>query len=157
MFPGWQAGSSSGRKGSALSAVEGIAGFVSRRGDRAAEVVWDAALAMLERAFRDARESSESRWRWYPRGELRRLRRDVAEALELARLAVALREEEQEQSRELDEELTRTAAEAGKARRRAQTLPAERARLAKAAVRAAEVPASNFHLTPEYRRSSSGS
>jgi hypothetical protein len=121
--------------GGAMSARRGLAAFVERRGDRSAEVVWSAALAMLERACADARECSSSRWRWYPAGELRRLRRDVAEGLELARLAVALQEEDAEQRRELDRDLAAAAAEAGRARRRAQTLPAERARLANAEAR----------------------
>lgn len=138
-----------------MSALKGLAAFVERRGDRAAEVVWDAALVMLERACADAREAQSARWRSWPRGELRRLRRDLAEGLELARLAVALQEEDHEQGREMDRDLVELAAAAGKAQRRAQTLPAERARLAKKA--AAELPATNFHLSPEYRAASSGS
>jgi hypothetical protein len=125
-----------------LGAIHGLAAFLDRRGDRAAEVLWDAALTMVVRAAADAREAHPQRWRGYPRGELRRLRRDMAEALELARLAVALREEEQDQHGDLEDELHRAAAEAGARARRAQTLPAEKARLANAAARAARARAS---------------
>lgn len=118
-----------------MSAVDGLAGFLERRGDRAAEVVWEAALVMVARAAEEAREGHWGRWRHYPSGELRRLRRDLAEALELARLAVALREEEHNRSAELDAELATQAAEAARRRRREQTLPAERARLANLARR----------------------
>lgn len=115
--------------------VGGLQAYVERRGDRAAEVAWDAALALIRRAADDAGEGRWGRWRFYPKGELRRLRRDLAEGLELARLAVALCEEDKLQTAELDAELAEVAAEAGRARRRAQTLPAERARLAKQAQR----------------------
>lgn len=127
-------------------AVEGIVGFVERRGDRAAEVVWDAALVMVERAAVEARQGRHGRWRSHPKGELRRLRNDLAEALELARLAVHLQEEDELQTRELDLDLAAAAAAVGAARRRAQTLPAERARLSKAAERRSK----NFHLAADY-------
>jgi hypothetical protein len=112
-----------------LSAVEGIAAFVERRGDRSAEIVWGAALEMIRQAAEEAKEGKWGRWRHYPKGELRRLRRDLAEALELAHLAVALQEEERAQHADLDRELHEAAVEAGRRRRRAQTLPAEQARL----------------------------
>lgn len=111
----------------------GLIAYLDRRGDRAAEVAWTAALALVVQAADDAREARWGRWRHHPRGELRRLRRDLAEALELARLAVALQEQEHEQRAALELELAEAAAEAGRRRRRAQTLPAERARLAKRA------------------------
>lgn len=120
-----------------MADLKGLAAYVERRGDRAAEVAWEASLALIVKAVDDAREGRFGRWRAYPRGELRRLRRDLAEGLELARLAVALQEEDREQTRELDGELRGLAGDAGRARRRAQTLPAERARLAKAAARSA--------------------
>ena len=81
------------------SGLLGLAGYLERRGDRAAEVLWDAALAMVNCATEEAGRGGSLRWRSYPRGELRRLRRDLAEALELARLAVAIREEDEEQAR----------------------------------------------------------
>lgn len=106
--------------------------FVERYGEDAAEATWWAALAMLERATTLAREGQFGRWRHYPRGELRRLRRDVSRALLLARCAVDLQDESNETYRELTEDLRAEASRAAAARRRAQTLPAERARLEKA-------------------------
>lgn len=110
----------------------GIEAFLARHGDDAAEVTWWAALSLLERAAINAREGRWGPWRFYPAGQLRRLRRDIAQALELARLAVALQEEENNAERQLDVELREHAAEAGRQRRRAGTLAAEEARLAKA-------------------------
>jgi hypothetical protein len=100
--------------------------------DDAPEVVWDAALAMVERAVSEARARSSSQWRYHAPGELRRLRRRVGAAMRLARLAAALQEAAQAHERDLDRELREQAAQAAAERRRAQTLPAERARLEKA-------------------------
>jgi len=108
---------------------QGLEAFLERHGDRAAETLWWSALAILDRAVEDAAEGKWGRWRFYPAGELRRLRRDLAEGLELARLAVALQEEENESRAELDAELREAAAEAGRKRRRQGTLEAERVRL----------------------------
>jgi hypothetical protein len=58
-----------------------------------------------------------------------------ARALELAHLAVALQEEDNEAVHELERDLREQAAEAGRRSRREMTLPAEQARLAKAARR----------------------
>lgn len=96
--------------------------------DDAPEVVYLAAVAMLERAVTEAREFRPSQWRYYPRGQLRRLRRNVAQGLALARVAVNLQEAQNDAGRELDRELREQAAEAGRRRRREQTLPAEEAR-----------------------------
>lgn len=109
----------------------GIAGFVERLGDQAAEITWEASLAMIERAARDAREAKWARFRWFPSGELRRLRRDLAHALELARFAVAMQEDETELVRELMADARAQAEEAGRRRRREQTMEAERVRLEK--------------------------
>src|SRR3972149_8707621 len=113
-------------------ATTGIHGFLERHADRAASTAWVAALAMIEAACQEARERSHSRWRYYPAGELRRLRRDLAAALELARFAVALAEEERSltQSHERDARAERD--HAGRPARRAQPLPAGLARPAPA-------------------------
>ena len=92
---------------------------------------------MIERAIEDGRESRHSRFRNYPRGSLRKVRRDAAGGFHLLRLAVALQEADDDRDRELVADLQARAAQAGKARRRAQTLPAQQARLAKAAARKA--------------------
>jgi len=113
----------------------GIHGFLERHADRAASTAWVAALAMIEAACQEARERSHSRWRYYPAGELRRLRRDLAAALELARFAVALAEEERTLTETLERDARAERDQAGRQARRAQTLPAELARLANAARR----------------------
>jgi len=105
--------------------------FLERLDEDASEVVWLAALALLERTLSEARRTSPSRWRHYPAGELRRLRDEIASALSMARFAVALAEE----SSELDQELAE-ATEAGleeqlRQRLRAGTIQAERTRLAR--------------------------
>lgn len=111
----------------------GLEGFFERVGDEAAEVAWEAALAWAERSVRDARAGNFGRFRWYPSGELRRLRRDLAHALELARFAVALQEEENDVLRALTRQAREALEEAEKARRRNGTREAERVRLEKAA------------------------
>jgi hypothetical protein len=116
--------------------LENLARFLEDTTD-APEVLWLAAVAMLERATAEAREAKWSRFRYYPAGELRRLRRSLSEGVRLARLAVAIQEDENDRNRALDVELAEAAAEVGRARRRAQTLPAEQARLARAAARRA--------------------
>jgi hypothetical protein len=115
--------------------LTGLEGFIERYGHEAPEVVWLAACAWLERAAETAKEVPFSRLKWYPNGELGRLRRDMAAGLQLARFAVALQEEENEAMREMGAALHEVAAEEAKKRRREQTAPAQRARLAKAAKR----------------------
>lgn len=137
-------------------AAYALALYFERRGDYAAEVIWDAALVMLRHAIADV--EGYGHWRSYPRGRLRKLRRGVVEAMELARLAVNI----QDGINERDLEIARDAEEqhrtAAARRRREQTMPAELARLAKAAARRAEleddahIPRVNFHLSPEYRQ-----
>ena len=112
-----------------------LAELFEQEGDRAAETVYMAAVAMLERAAVEARESHGRRWRVYPKAELRQLRRDVALAMRLARTACAIHEVELARDEAMYAELRAAAEEAGRARRRAQTLPAELARLAKAKAR----------------------
>jgi len=112
------------------AAARSLLDFLADVGD-APEVMWSAAIAMLRRATTEAEEARFGRFRSYPQGQLRRLREDVANGLKLARLAVALQEAEAEQGRELAEELHEQAVAAGRARRRAQTLPAELARVRK--------------------------
>lgn len=111
-------------------AAAGLLRFLEETTD-APEVLWFAGLAMIERAVSAAREAGYSRFRHYPAGELRRLERDTAAGFELLDLAVELQTAEDEQERELVAELQAAAAEQGRRRRRAQTLPAEQARLAK--------------------------
>lgn len=97
--------------------------YLEEHSGRAAEILWDAALVIARQAVDDTRATTQSRWRSFPRGELRVLRRDLARALALARLAVALQEDEHERSRDLTTVLNR---EAGLARARAgfeQRLP----------------------------------
>jgi hypothetical protein len=111
-----------------------LAFFLERYGDAAAEAVWLASLAMLERAIRDAREGP-GRWRLNPSGELRRLRRDVAGALLMARVAVELQDATQVRFDELDRDLRDAARDIAHARRREQTAEATRTRLLNAAAR----------------------
>lgn len=111
--------------------------FGARYGDEVANVVWTAALGMLEQAAAAAREGIWGRWRTYPRGELKRLRRDVARGLALARLAVALQDEADASDRDLAEDLRRAAALTASRSGRERTLDAEYVRIAKAAARRA--------------------
>lgn len=109
--------------------VDGLQGFIDRYGSEAPEVIWTAALAWLERAAGDARNVASGRWRYYPRGEVRRLRDEIAGALMLARLAAALQEEENSRERQLVHELQDANEQQRRARKRAGTRAAERARL----------------------------
>lgn len=120
--------------------------FGARYGDEVASVVWTAALGMLEQAAKAAREGNWGRWRNYPRGELRRLRRDVARALELARLAVALQAEADDAGADLAEDLRRAASHAAARAGRERTLDAEYVRCAKAAARRAGVELGSFDV-----------
>lgn len=98
-----------------------------------AEATWHSAAGALDAAAALAREGAHGRFRSHPRGELRRFRRSVAVALNLARVATAMQQDENEYWHELERpERERWEAER-KAARRAQTLPAELARLAKQA------------------------
>lgn len=112
-----------------IGAVGLFQAFIDQYGEDAAEATWLAALAMIERAVTLAREGQFGRWRHHPRGELRRLRRDIARGLLLARCAVELQDESNAIYRALTDDLAAVAADAAKARRRAQTLPAQQARL----------------------------
>lgn len=76
--------------------------YLERHGERAAETAWLASLAMVERAAQDAREGQWGRWQFYPRGELRRLRGEIAAALELARLAAYSQQAVNDRERALD-------------------------------------------------------
>jgi hypothetical protein len=110
--------------------------LVSALGDDAAEAAWTSALALVEQAAQRAREGRFGRWRNYPDADLRRLRRDVAQALWLARTACAM----QHAGNDLVADLTAGAREAGHreaaARRRAGTVEAERVRLVRRRARA---------------------
>jgi hypothetical protein len=137
-------------------AARSLVAFLADVGD-APEVIWIAALAMMERALEEGREARHGRFRVYARGQLRRLRRDVAQAMLLARLAVEMQEASEQQDREVMEDLRAAREEEGRARRRAQTLPAELARLARQRARkAGDPPAGNFHLRPDYPAHGSG-
>jgi hypothetical protein len=111
----------------------GLERFLSRHGDDAAELLWTAALSWLEAAARDAGEAHYGRWRYYPAGELRRLRTGIARALELARLAVAMQEQANEEARSLAAALRDEAANAAARGRRRPTAEATRVRLLKQA------------------------
>jgi hypothetical protein len=107
----------------------GLEAFIERYGSEAPEVVWQAALALLERTATGARVAAASRWSYYPQGELRRLRHELAGAMMLARLAVALQEEENSLDRELVTRARDVAEEQRQREKRAMTIEAERARL----------------------------
>jgi GNAT superfamily N-acetyltransferase len=126
--------------------------FLQEVGD-APEVIWTAALAMIQRALDDAAEARWSRFRSYPQGQLRRLNESIARGVKLGELAVALQEADSAQERGLAADLLDHAAAAAKATRRAQTKPAEIARLANADARRREragIPSTNFHLEADY-------
>jgi len=111
--------------------AQGLLAFLEDASD-APEVLWAAGLAMIERAVSEAKEARYGRFRHYPAGQLRRLRRDLSDGLKLSRLAVVLQEADTARGAELDAELhAAAAAAAGAARRRAQTMPAQLARLEK--------------------------
>lgn len=109
--------------------------FLRGRSEDVSEASWLAALGQLERAVRLAREGADGRFRSHPTGELRRLRREVATGLGLARLAVAVQADENARWHELERAAREQAEANGRARRRAQTMPAELQRLANAAAR----------------------
>lgn len=109
--------------------------FLHEHADRMAEVAWLGALAWLERAAIEARETAESRFRVFPESELSHLRHEVAGALSLARFAAAARRADQDLVHELMRDTREAANAAERRRRREQTLPAERARLAGARAR----------------------
>jgi hypothetical protein len=111
--------------------------FGARHGDEVGEIVWAAAIGLLEQAAGTAREGTWCRWRTYPRGELRRLRSNVSRALALARLAVALQDESDAATGDLAEDLRQAAAYAASRAGRARTLDAEYVRVAKSAARRA--------------------
>jgi hypothetical protein len=114
-------------------AAAGLLRFLEESGD-APEVLWAAALAMLERAIAEAGEGRWARFRHYPRGQLRNLRHDLASGLRLALLAVALQEAEADAERgDLSTVLAQRAAAAAKRRKVAKGLPV-----------------TNFHLEADY-------
>ncbi len=82
-----------------------------------------ASIAMLEQAAARAKEGTWGRWSHYPRGEVRRLRRDVARAMRLAHQALLLQEgvnadlHRLTHGVELDAELREAAVRASKPRR----------------------------------------
>jgi hypothetical protein len=119
-----------------MTGLVGIEGFVERYGDRAADVLWEGALAMADRAIEHQREDREhARFRTTPRSQLRHLRQELAEALSVARLSVAVREAVHERDRDLNAELAAAAAAAGRQGRRERTREAERVRRIKGRIR----------------------
>jgi hypothetical protein len=112
-----------------------FASFVERFGDEAAEVIWLAGCAWLERSAAAARDTLDNRFRWYPKGELDRLRREIAAALQLLRFASAVQAEENDMLTALMRPIREEAAAKAKAKRRDGTLEAERVRLENAAAR----------------------
>jgi hypothetical protein len=111
--------------------AEQIAGFVDRHGDRTAGVLWAAAMALVKQAGDAGLESHHGRWTGMPELELRWLRNQLAHALALAHLAVAMQEDLNEENRELTRELGDVAAAHGRRQRerRERTLRAQEARL----------------------------
>ena len=122
-----------------VEARAGLDTFLLRHGDRAAEVLYHAALTLIRQAAHEGLEGVPGRWHGIPRMELRRLRQKLAEALELAHLAVALQEQENERYRDLTRELDEAAAAAARRARRAGTLEAEYVRVAKSRARRAGI------------------
>lgn len=87
--------------------------------DDVADAALLAGLALIERQVGRTREAVEFRWRSYPRGELRALRRGMRLGLELCRFAVALAEAEREHfERGLHHELHQRAQRAARRRPR---------------------------------------
>jgi len=103
--------------------------FLEQHADDTADAAFLAGIAMIERACMAARESVDYRWRSWPRGELRRLRGSLKLGLLLCRFAVLAREADEERWDEATEAARMVAELNGRARRRAQTLPAQEARL----------------------------
>lgn len=141
-------GAGADRASSMDDTAASLIAFLSEVGD-APEVLWSASIALLGRALEEA---GERRFRHHPRGQLRRLREELARGLKLAGLAVAMNEALAEQDRGLAEELSARASEVSAARRRAQTLPAQLARLEKQRRARAGLPVENFHLRADYPR-----
>jgi hypothetical protein len=104
--------------------IEHLAAFLEDCREDAAEASWSAGLAMIERACARARES-ETRFRFYPPGELRKLRRGIARGLVLCRFAVALQQDENALMHELMEP-AREAARAARLERLRRTNPKTR-------------------------------
>jgi hypothetical protein len=88
--------------------------FVERFGDEAGEALFNAGLAMIDQAVGRAREGVWGRWRFYPRGEVRKLRRDIARALRMIRQAQLLQEQISSELRDLTYDLTDRARAAGR-------------------------------------------
>lgn len=118
-------------------------------GDDVAELLWATSLSMIDRQIERARERRW--WKSNPAGELRAFRGRLAEAMALARFAAALQEADNAGEWEAEAPAREAAAAERAARRRAQTLPAELARLASAAARRERAAAgTNFHLRADY-------
>ena len=103
--------------------------WIDHDAGQASEALWLAALAMIEQTGATER-TRMGQWTHWPRGRVRRLRRDLAHALALARIALELAEAEQAIGDKLADELAQARAQAGAERRRLQTRPAEDARTA---------------------------
>lgn len=101
--------------------------WIDRDAGAAAEALWLAALALIEQTAA-AERGHLAQWRHWPRGRARRVRRDLAHALALARIALALAEGEQQRADKLVAELRAAAETEAAERRREQTRPAEHAR-----------------------------
>src|SRR5579871_3100607 len=125
--------------------------FLEDVGD-APEILWAAALAIVARGLREAEEARHGRFRHNPNGQVRRLRAEMARGLKLARLAAAVQEEQSVRESTLDADLVARAAAAAKELRRAQTLPAQLARLENARRRKAGLPLSNRILSQEWQQ-----
>lgn len=108
---------------------DALSALLRRQGERMPEVMWRGALGMLEGAACEARLGLEGRFRLAPWSELRRLERAVADALEVAELAIAIAEERNRLDEELEHVARERAAGHAKRARREQTREAERVRL----------------------------
>lgn len=115
------------RRGNMDELAGALAGFLQDVYD-APELLWAAALVQLEAAAAIGRESRWGGFGARPDKMLAEVEHVLAQGLDLARLACRLQTAENDRSRDLYRDLHEQAADAARAARRAQTLPAERER-----------------------------
>jgi hypothetical protein len=115
--------------------------FVDRFGDDAGEALFMAGIAMIEQAVNRAREGVYGRWRYFPGGEVRKLRQQIARGLRLVHEAQLLQDHVNDELRALTQPIDELLADRAREKRRAGTREAERVRLANAAARRAAADA----------------
>lgn len=95
--------------------------LLEHNADDVADATLLVGLALIEKACADARAALEFRWRSYPRGELRALRRGLRAGLRMCTAAMLVSEAEREQfeqDRRLADELAAAARQAANGRRK---------------------------------------